>query len=72
MRAASIVPSVNGINVCSITRTGFGKFVTITAALHLARLRNSLGQSRYAECDAIRHRQKIALSAVRTVNLCTK
>ena len=25
MRAASIVPSFNGINVCSITRTGRGK-----------------------------------------------
>ena len=31
MRAASVVPSFNGIKVCSITRTAFGKFVTITA-----------------------------------------
>src|SRR5690242_7449123 len=31
MRAASFVPSRNGISVCSITRTAFGNFVTITA-----------------------------------------
>ena len=31
MRAASFVPSFKGINVCSMTRTGLGKFVTITA-----------------------------------------
>jgi hypothetical protein len=30
MRAASVVPSFNGINVCSMTRTALGKFVTIT------------------------------------------
>ena len=29
-RAASVVPSFNGIKVCSMTRTAFGKFVTIT------------------------------------------
>src|ERR1700704_2943580 len=33
MRAASIVPSFNGINVCSITRTALGKVVTITGTL---------------------------------------
>jgi hypothetical protein len=31
MRAASFVPSFSGIKVCSMTRTGLGKFVTITA-----------------------------------------
>ena len=31
MRAASVVPSFNGINMCSITRTALGKVVTITA-----------------------------------------
>src|SRR5262245_55935800 len=31
MRAASVVPSFNGINVCSMTRTVRGKVVTITA-----------------------------------------
>jgi len=30
MRAASVVPSFNGINVCSITRTVRGNVVTIT------------------------------------------
>jgi hypothetical protein len=29
MRAASIVPSCNGINACSMTRTVLGKVVTI-------------------------------------------
>src|SRR5262249_61907884 len=33
MRAASVVPSVIGINVCSITRTVRGKVVTITGTL---------------------------------------
>jgi hypothetical protein len=33
MRAASIVPSFNGINMFSMTRTALGKFVTITTAL---------------------------------------
>src|SRR5580700_4007794 len=31
MRAASVVPSFNGINVCSMTRTVLGKVVTIFA-----------------------------------------
>src|SRR5262245_30752384 len=33
MRAASVVPSVIGINVCSITRTVRGNVVTITGTL---------------------------------------
>src|SRR5262249_62332542 len=49
MRAASIVPSFNGINVCSMTRTVFGKFVTITATLQLGRITELSGAvNRYA------------------------
>src|SRR6266446_2453646 len=36
MRAASVVPSFNGINVCSMTRTALGKVVTITGTLPFA------------------------------------
>src|SRR5258708_3009466 len=35
MRAASFVPSFNGINVCSMTRTARGNVVTIKAMLQL-------------------------------------
>ena len=35
MRAASMVPSFNGINVCSIARMVLGKTVTITGTLRL-------------------------------------
>jgi hypothetical protein len=33
MRAASVVPSFNGISMCSMTRTFLGKFVTIIEIL---------------------------------------
>src|SRR5580704_9727188 len=36
MRAASVVPSFNGIKVCSMIRTALGKLVTITGTLPLA------------------------------------
>src|SRR5262249_28765834 len=35
MRAASVVPSFNGIHLCSITRTVRGNVVTITGTLQL-------------------------------------
>src|SRR5262249_6673930 len=57
MRAASVVPSFNGINVCSMTRTVFGKFVTITATLQLGTVtRPSEAVSRYSKYDAARPR----------------
>jgi hypothetical protein len=41
MRAASMVPSFNGINVCSIARTVLGKVVTITRTFQLAGLQKN-------------------------------
>src|SRR5262245_59619262 len=41
MRAASTVPSFNGINACSITRTVLGKVLTITATLQSGTLRTT-------------------------------
>src|SRR5262249_57586518 len=59
MRAASIVPSVNGINVCSITRTVFGKFVTITATLQSGTITELSGVVNWnAECNAVQHRRR--------------
>src|SRR5271166_3571751 len=43
MRAASVVPSFNGIKACSMTRTALGKVVTITGTLPLATIAEPLG-----------------------------
>ena len=47
MRAASVVPSFNGINVCSITRSVRGNVVTITGIPNYHDYRTAEAVNRY-------------------------